>query len=227
MRNISVIGNGLIGNCIAKTFHNVTLYGRKDAPSECIHDILIIAAPGGNRISIEADPDKDMLDCHKLVDTISKCTYNHLIYISSRDVLYQTVYGTNRKLLEEMILNLDNSVALRIGKALAPGLTRNILSDINNKTWLDKINLTNSDQWYPIKRLLLDADSLFTGKDKVDVFLSRPIYNQEIVTRYKPKLIKQLTKNMTTVQNRDDKHSTGNYIVPEQDIWQIFDTYFH
>tara|TARA_R110002124_G_scaffold72686_1_gene194618 strand:+ start:628 stop:1314 length:687 start_codon:yes stop_codon:yes gene_type:complete len=227
MYNISVIGNGLIGNCIARTFYNVTLYGRNDSPSEFTHDVLIIAAPGGNRISVESDQDKDMLDCYKLVDTISKCTYKHLIYISSRDVLYNTVYGTNRKVLEEMVLNFDNSVALRIGKALAPGLERNILSDINNNTWLDKINLTNTDQWYPIKRLLLDADSLFTSKNKVDVFLSRPIYNKEIVTRYRPKLIKQLTKNVTKgVQHRDDKHSTGNYIVPDQDIWQIFDTYF-
>ena len=227
MHSISVIGNGLVGNSIAKTFKNVTVYGRHDNPCKHRHDVLIIAAPCGSRITVGNNSDKDMLDCYKLVETLSKCTYNKLIYISSRDVLYQTVYGTNRKVLEEMVLKLDNSVALRIGKALAPGFTRNILSDIKNNTWLDKINLSNTDQWYPINRILVDANSLFDTGKKVDIFLSKPIYNREIVTKYKPKLVSQLAKNNLHVQHRDTKHSSGMYIVPEQDIWQIFDTYFH
>jgi hypothetical protein len=226
MHNISVIGNGLVGTSIQQIFKNVTVYSKHDSPAQHQHDILIIAAPCGNRIKVEADPDKDMLDCYALVNTISECKYNYLIYVSSRDVMYQTIYGRNRKVLEDLILKFDNSVALRIGKALASGLSRNILSDIKNKTWLDKINLSATDQWYPINRLLEDADSLFRSKHNVDAFLSRPIFNKEIVEKYKPDLIDRLAKNTNQIQNRDTKHSSGKYVVPEQDVWKIFDTYF-
>ena len=226
MYKISVIGNGLVGKSIAKTFHNVTIYGRKDNPAELNHDVLIIAAPGGNRIEVEKNADKDMLDCYALVNTIKKCMYNYLIYISSRDVLYPTVYGKNRKVLENLVLELDNSVALRIGKALAPGLSRNVLNDIKTGTWLDKINLDSTDQWYPIDRILEDANSLFVSGLKTDIFLSCPISNRQIVNMYKPKLIKKLAKNNVPVQHRDTQHSSGHYTVPESDVWHIFDTYF-
>jgi hypothetical protein len=226
MHKISVIGNGLVGKAIEDSFHNVTVYSRHDTPQQHHHDILVVAAPGGSRVTVEANPDKDMLDCYQLVQKVTDCSYNYLIHISSRDVMYDTVYGTNRKVLETMILRLENSVAMRIGKALAPGLTRNILSDIKNKTWLDKINLDNTDQWYPIVRLLEDANSLFVSNCNADFFLSKPILNRDIVKKYKPKLLATLEKNSRPVASRDTKHSTGVYVVPEQDVWQIFDTYF-
>ena len=184
MHKISVIGGGLIGSTIAKTFENVTVYGRNNNPVQDTHDIIIIAAPCGSRITVEQNPEKDRLDCDKVIDTLSKCVYNKLIHISSCDVLYPTIYGKNRKYLEEQVLQLNNSVSLRIGKALAPGLTRNILSDVNTGKWLDKINLDSTDQWYPIHRILVDSNSLFASGKNVDVFLSRPITNREIIMKY-------------------------------------------
>lgn len=226
MHKISVIGNGIIGSTIAKTFGNVTVYGRNDNPVQDTHSTLIVAAPCGSPVLVEQDPEKDLLDCTKVVDTVSKCVYNKLIHISSRDVLYPTIYGKNRKWLEDQILQLPNSVSLRIGKALAPGLTRNILADINTGQWLNKINLNSTDQWYPINRILVDSDSLFASDSNVDIFLSRPITNNEIVMQYKPELAQQLAKNTAPVLQRDAKHSSGTYIVPEQTVWEIFYTYF-
>lgn len=223
---ISVIGNGLIANAISKTFKNVTLYSRDSDPTQFVHDILIVAAPCGRRFVVEQDPKKDLLDCSKVVDTVSKCVYNKLIHISSQDVLDATVYGKNRKWIEEQILQFSNSVSLRIGKALAAGLERNVLSDIATAQWLDKINLNSNYQWYPIHRILHDSNSLFASGKNVDVFLSRPISNNEIVTKYKPELINRLVQNTVPAVQRNAKNSAGIYVVPDLDVWKIFDTYF-
>ena len=223
---ISVIGGGLIGSTIAKTFKNVTVYGRNNNPVQDTHDIIIIAAPCGRRSVVEQDPKKDLLDCNKVVDTVSKCVYNKLIHISSQDVLDSTIYGKNRKWIEEQILQFSNSVSLRIGKALAAGLERNVLSDIATTQWLDKINLNSNCQWYPIHRILHDSNNLFASNKNVDVFLSRPIFNNEIVMKYKPELLDQLAQNTVPAVQRNAKHSSGAYIVPEQDVWKVFDTYF-
>ena len=72
---------GRLGSTIAKTFENVTVYGRNNNPVQDTHDIIIIAAPCGSRITVEQNPEKDRLDCDKVIDTLSKCVYNKLIHI--------------------------------------------------------------------------------------------------------------------------------------------------
>jgi dTDP-4-dehydrorhamnose reductase len=152
----SIIGSGLVGNALHKQLSNSVIYDRTTSYKLIQQelDVLIVAAPTGNRIRVNQDPAKDLIDCQQLVDLIRQCHYNQLIYISTVDVyanktsanadpdLHQPSanYGNNRWFLEQAMSHMPNIHITRIASLVDLLMNKNILYDL-------KLNLTVRSKW--------------------------------------------------------------------------------
>lgn len=221
----SILGKGRIGNALQEMMLGSFSYGRNDDPETHKHNILIVAAPNGKRIDVINNPKKDKQDCLALMETIKNCEYDHLIYLSTCDVIWSdSVYADNRRFMEQQVSKLQNVYIMRLSKALAPGLTRSILWDIkHNSKWLYETNLDATMQWYPLRQLQSDISCMITAKIKIADFASKPISNRSIVERFAPKLLPKLTGRPTPII---DINKDGKYSVPIENVWQEFDKFF-
>jgi hypothetical protein len=238
----SIIGPGFLGQYLYKNLPSC-LYNRSniDKLEYTDHNILIVTAPTGNRLLVGNSPANDMLDCIKLLDCISKTKYNYLIHISTVDT-YQLLtshaadpnpraphvpYGKNRWFLETQLQTLPRCLTIRLPSLIHPTIQKNILYDIKNQIWLEKINLHNTLQWYPLTQLTSDIEKLIKIEKRFENLVSEPITNQQIVEHYAPELLPQLKNNL--IQNTltyDVRSSNGKYLVHSDQIWQSFDKYF-
>ena len=129
MKQYSIIGKGLIGQFLAKSFDNVKIYTKQNLSevAQNTHDVVIIAAPTGNRLVVNADPDADLENCQQILDIISLTNYQTLIYISTIDVYRDHNYGNNRQYLENALAQLPRSHIVRLPSLVDPSMNKNIL----------------------------------------------------------------------------------------------------
>jgi hypothetical protein len=217
----TIIGAGIVGQALHEQAPDSVLYARGNTvPIE--HDVLVIAAPTGNRLVVNADPEKDLEDCNNLIELVSQCQYNQLVYISTVDVYRTHRYGTNRQYLENALAKLPNSHVVRLPSLIGQSVNKNILYDLKTMSWLDKICLDSTIQWYPLKRLKNDIENIIHNRVKYQNLCSEPISNHEIVQKFFPKIVDQLLTNQLTPANYDLKP----YTIPLEEIWQSFDEFF-
>jgi hypothetical protein len=238
----SIIGSGLVGNALHKQLPDSVVYNRTTS-CELIQqelDVLIVAAPTGNRISVNHDPATDLIDCQQLVDLVHQCHYNQLIYISTVDVYANKTsananpdlqqpsasYGNNRWFLEQAMSHMPNIHITRIASLVDLSMNKNILYDLKDQVWLDKICLDSYIQWYPLKQLGVDIVNSVNQKIKYQNLCSAPICNREIVQKFFPNLILQLDQNGVTPVIYNIKNHDQNYAVPLDQIWKSFEEYF-
>jgi hypothetical protein len=241
-KQYSIIGSGFIGQYLHANL-NGCLYNRKTISTlpEQKHDVIVITAPTGNRLQVNADPASDLTDCDNLVSWIDKCEYNHLVHVSTVDVYHtrsskcelpvdtppEALYGHNRWLLEQRLQMLPRCHTVRLPSLVDLSIQKNILFDLKNNIWLDKINLNSTIQWYLLTRLAHDIPWMLAQDQTFENLVSEPIKTLDIVTLYRPKLVEQLEKN-TNKNNLtyDVRSSNGQYLIPVQEIWSGFGKYF-
>jgi hypothetical protein len=238
----SVVGSGFIGKYVHAKL-NACLYDRDTVATMPLHqhDVIIVAAPTGNRLLANASPDIDLEDCKNLISTIEKCNYNYLVHVSTVDVYSscssanelpenfppKSSYGHNRWFLEQKFQMFPRCHTVRLPSLVDLTIQKNILFDLKNNKWLDKIDLYRSVQWYPLNRLASDIPLLLLQGKKFENLISPPIKNIEIVQRYRPSLVQNLMANIKLDSlNYDVRSSTGEYFVPIQEIWKNIDKYF-
>jgi hypothetical protein len=217
----SIIGTGIIGQELHRQAPDSVLLGRDSiVPME--HDVLVVAAPTGNRLVVNNDPEKDLADCERVIKLVKQCQYNHLVHISTVDVYRTHSYGSNRHYLENALAKLPNSHVVRLPSLIGKSVNKNILYDLKNNLWLDKICLNSYSQWYPLTRLKNDIENTIQCQITYQNLFSQPIGNYEIVQKFFPNLIEQLATNQLTPVNYDIK----TYTIPLEEIWQSFDQFF-
>lgn len=238
----SIIGAGFIGNYIHEKI-NGRLYDRNSVAlaSNTEHDVLVISAPTGNRLQVNQDTAQDFLDCQNLVENISRCKYRYLVHISTVDVyssrssksavpskdLPITPYGQNRLWLENQLQILSRCHTIRLPSLIDKSIQKNILFDLKNSMWLEKINLDSSIQWYPLNRILEDINQIVSHGIRYENLVSSPVKNIEIISRYKENLLPTLKKNTALdVFAYDIRSSYTDYLISDQEIWKNFDNYF-
>jgi hypothetical protein len=185
--------------------------------------VLVVAAPTGNRLVVNADPGKDLEDCNCILELVGQCQYNQLVHISTVDVYRTHSYGTNRQYLENALSTLSNSHIVRLPSLIGPSVNKNILYDLKTKSWLDKICLESNIQWYPLQRLKSDIENSINNTIKYQNLCSEPIGNHEIVQRFFPELVEQLSANQLT----STSYNIKPYTIPLEEIWQSFEEYFY
>jgi len=188
---IALIGNGLIGKRI-QSFINVDhVFTSKNINTlnNYKFDLIYIAAPSGNRVWAEANPDKDTNCVHTIIDYLQKQITARVILISSGDTQVQpnTTYGMNRLKLEQFVKNTFKCFHIvRLPGLIGSDITKNMLYDIKyNTKWKNKINADSMLQWYPLARLKQDLLNL---TDTEYNFGCEPILGWDIINEFAPNL---------------------------------------
>lgn len=217
----TIVGAGVIGQELHKQTPDSVLYARGNIiPTD--HDVLVIAAPTGNRLVVNDNPEKDLEDCNCIIELVNQCQYNQLVHISTVDVYRTHSYGTNRQYLENALAKLPNSYTVRLPSLIGQYVNKNILYDLKTNSWLDKICLDSKIQWYPLTRLKNDIENTINNQIKYQNLCSEPISNREIVQKFFPELVEKLGSNQLTPVNYNIKPC----IIPLEEIWQSFDRIF-
>lgn len=237
---ISIIGNGFIGAALHNQIHDSTLFDRNSKVNHCDHDVLVIAAPTGNRLVVNSNPDKDFEDCKNIIHLAKNCKYQHLIFISTVDTYASykshgaeigsieptSKYGYNRWYLENELSKLPNSKIARLCSITDVTVKKNILFDLKTQSWLNKISGHSLVQWYPLKRLSTDIITLINSPLKYQNFVSEPILNMDIIQKFCPALLDTISKNNVISRIYDVKDSDHAYSIPSDEVWLSFEEYF-
>jgi len=239
----TIIGNGLVGAALHTQLSHSTLYDRVnslDLPRYS-HDVLVVAAPTGNRLAVSADPSKDLLDCKQLAQLVMECDYVKLVYISTVDVYPtrsslnndpsisspQAVYGNNRWWLEGTLAKMPNSHIIRLPSLIDQSLKKNLLYDLKTGRWLHKICLDSCLQWYPLQRLGDDLTQILLRNRRYQNLTSPPIPNREIVQTFFPKLLSTLENNQLPAVYYDVRNQDGDYEITLDETWKSFSGFFN
>lgn len=223
----TVVGSGFIGSylqtqisCRAYSRHNI------DSMHDVLHDAVIVAAPSSNRLWANSHPQDDLDNCQKLYLDLSRCQYHHMVIISTVDVFVDSSYGKNRKWFEEKLLELPNVKVIRLPMICHTSIQKNMLYDIKNECWLDKINIDSEMQYYPLDNLMTDIDMVIDDPHAWHNLTSRPISNRFLIENYNSKLIKQVEKNTVPLVKYDVKNHDDNYAVSDSSILTSIGKYF-
>ena len=190
MRNIGLIGyTGLIGTTLVQQTEFSHLYSSEniDTMSATEFDIVVCAAPTGNRLWVAQNAESDLANIQSLISNIKNTKIKKFILISTVDtVAYpDTAYSRNRQLLESFVSdNFDDYHIVRLCTLISKDIKKNILFDLRNKLFVDKIDPAAIAQWYPLRNLWADITSVILDNTKDINLVSSPIANSSIAAEF-------------------------------------------
>lgn len=189
---IAVIGNGLVAQQVIEVVKPSSVFTSSNILelSNKEWDTIYCAAPSGNRIWAQQNPNKDKSNVWQIINQCAMTKFKRFVLFSSGDtqVKPNTDYGHNRLQLENYANTLPNSSIIRLPSLIHASITKNILYDIKNNCWLDKINPNNQLQWFDLSLL---KDWITTNEREINL-CSEPILAQDIVTEFAPAITVQL-----------------------------------
>lgn len=146
------------------------------------YQLLIIAAPSGNRLRINRQEEKDKVD--ELMEHLKHCSADKIVLISSVDAVLNpdSIYGKNRKILEDFVNNNFNATILRLATLIGTGIKKNIAYDLKHQQY-NFINTQSTLQWSLLRTLGTHID-----KTGIVNLVSEPILNKDIVDTFFPNL---------------------------------------
>jgi len=241
--NFQIIGSGFLGTKLSEQLKSATVFDRNSLssiPKFC--DVIIVAAPTSNRLAVNQNPKQDLQDCMSIYDAVKQVNYQKIIHLSTVDVyatktsetdqldqlLPDSHYGANRYLLELKISSLPNSAIIRLPSLCHADIKKNILYDLANQQWLEKICLDSEIQWYPVDQLFNDIKYIIDNNISNINLTTAPISNRMIVEKFYPELIEYLQSNslQTTQYNVKTCYHNSGYWICDSVIWKNFAKFF-
>jgi len=227
MNSIGIIGStGFVGSTIRQHFDFNLFYGRNNL-NQLINqrfDLLVCAAPTGNRIEVQNNCIIDLESTLYLIDHLRKAKPDYFVLIGTVDAVAKpnSRYGLNRKILEGWVKsNLTNYSIIRLPILIHPNLKKNILFDIKNNLYTEKINLDTVNQYYDLTKLHQDIKYAIKNKIKELNLVSEPISNREIIENFPPQSIIGQTPGPVQYYNIEPYHSS------KQEIFESMRKYFN
>jgi hypothetical protein len=191
-------------------------------------DIVYCAAPSGNRLLANQQPDWDTNNVQRLADNLRTVTANKFVLISSVDVVYapDSVYGNNRLALEHFVqTQFENCHIIRLCTLIHSGISKNLLFDIKHRQYLDCVNGIMIRQYYPLSRLCSDIDTVIKYDIREINLVSEPISDQEIVHQFCPDIA--LTNTPAKPYNLRSLEPFGQYVVSRQQVFEYVTEYLN
>lgn len=193
--NTALIGsNGTIGSSILTHMPFTHVYN-SDNINEIklnVFDLVVIAAPSGNRLAVNKDPDVDSRNIGTIMDAIMHTQINCAVLISTIDtVAYpDTAYGRHRLQLENFIkIHCDNYRILRPSTLVGHAIKKNVLFDLKNNLFIDKINPASIIQWCPLDTLHNEIAYVIDNSIEELNLVSEPITNRDLIQEFFPNVI--------------------------------------
>lgn len=187
------------------------------------YDIIYCAAPTGNRLLVNQDPEKDRDNTNELISILSKTQTKRIVLIGTVDslLMLNTAYGQNRKLLETFIKeNFEKHHIIRLGTLIANNIEKNLLYDLKHKQWLSSINPDSALQWYPLENLIDDIHYVIDHDINELNLVSEPVLNLEIIQQFAPRYLNEITKKQNSVY-----YDVRPYKFSKQDILKHIQEY--
>lgn len=243
MNKFTIIGAGFLGKYLNTQLLDSNLVSRSTTQEfvSSEHDVVVVAAPTGNRIQVNRNHLDDLADCDKILELLSSCRYNRILHISTVDT-YSTLtsdsdlpgsimpiakYGANRWYFENSISKFPSSQILRLSSLVDKSIQKNILFDLKHNQWLTSINLNSKIQWYPLKRITDDINYMLNNPDiKYLNLVSPPISNRSIIQKFYPNLEQQLELNICPTVEYNVHTNQNCYTVDLDSVWQEFENFF-
>lgn len=150
-------------------------------------DTIYIAAPTGNRIAVNQNPEADQKNMLTIVNAVKNVECHRIVLIGTVDSVLRNnlPYGRNRLWLEEQILNKFTNVhILRLSSLIHKNIKKNLLFDLKHGCYLDQINLNTRLQWYDLNNLYQDIHMVVNSNLQVYNLVSEAIVNKEIVNKF-------------------------------------------
>lgn len=193
MKTLLIGSTGLIGTVLQqqRNFDCAVHRSNIDNIVDQQFDFAVCAAPSSNRLLAQQNPQLDLDNVQLLCNRLTAARIDRIVLISSCDtqVKPQSVYGSNRLILENCVKNnFKQYNIIRLPALIHPSIKKNILYDLKHEMFLDKINLCVFNQWYPLSELWHSIDSVVQLDARETNLCSEPIENQEIVKKFFPKL---------------------------------------
>jgi hypothetical protein len=185
------------------------------------YDLLVCAAPSGNRLTVNKNPTADLDNITAIMDAVGQCKIKQLVLISTIDtVVYpDTHYGLHRKQLENFVKAQSSTVhILRASTLIGRNIKKNVLFDLKNNLFIDKIDPGSVIQWCPLD--CLHKEIFYTIEHNISELdlVSEPILTQDIIDRFfsgTTILPKQHTK----------KYNVQPYRYTQEDIFLAMEDY--
>ena len=192
--------NGTIGQSLLDNQHFDAVYNSDNLQKIKDHewDLVVCAAPSGNRLAINRGQTQDFQDCVLLARTLAQCTIKKLVLISSVDAetAPDSTYGRNRAWLENELSQAHSTHILRLSTLIGTRIKKNVLFDLKHGLFLNSIDRDAELQWCVLNDLPQQIDNSVAGTRNI---VSKPIKNAEIIDRFFPHL------------NAERTHSTVRY----------------
>jgi hypothetical protein len=217
---------GFVGSKLVGHIEFAEMYGQGNIDSICgkTYDLVICAAPTGNRLEVESDPGADLMGIKMLVSNLEKTNIKQFVLISTIDTIVKphTNYGMNRAFLEDWVKqNFDNHSIIRMPSLIHCDIKKNQLFDLKNKCYLEKINRLTTCQYYDLTNLVGDVNFVIDNKIEELNLFSEPISNAEILSKFYPDLI--VGQSASTAQYYD----VNPYRYSKSEILKSIEKYFN
>lgn len=182
--------NGTIGQSLLDKRHFDAVFNSDNLQkiTEQAWDLVVCAAPSGNRLAINRGQTLDFQDCTMLASVLEKCSIRKLVLIGSVDAetAPNTTYGRNRVWLEQELLQIHDTHVLRLSTLIGHRIKKNVLFDLKHGLFLDSLDRDAELQWCILDDLSQQIDASLASGSRHTNIVSEPINNIEIIDRFFP-----------------------------------------
>lgn len=227
----ALIGHtGLIGTVLGasiefdQTYNSATI----DLIQNAEFDIVYCAAPSGNRMLANQQPDRDTSNVKYLADCLRTVTANRFVLISTVDAVHapESVYGSNRLSLEHFAqTQFECCHVIRLCTLIHPQITKNLLFDIRHQQYLDRVNGAMVRQYYPLSRLCRDINTVIAHNIREINLVSEPVSDRELMQRFSPRTV--LINKPTVPYNLHSQEPFGRYVLTKSQVFEHVQEYMN
>lgn len=214
--------NGTIGQSLLDNMHFDAVFNSDNLEeiTEYEWDLVVCAAPSGNRLAINRAQTQDFQDCVSLARTLAQCTIKQLVLISSVDAetAPDSLYGRNRLWLEAELSKTHSTHVLRLSTLIGNRIKKNVLFDLKHGLFLDSIDRDAELQWCILDDVPRQIDISLAGSPGICTVVSEPINNTEIIDRF----FSDVTSGRTSSTVR---YNQQPYIYTKEHIFRAMEQY--
>ena len=222
--NTALIGsNGTIGSSILNNMLFTHVYNSDNIAEMKTNkfNLVVVSAPSGNRLTVNKDPDADLRNVGIIMDAVLHTEIDTLVLISTVDTIAYpaTPYGQHRLQLENFVkIHCDKYHILRPSTLVGKTIKKNVLFDLKNNLFIDKIDSATVVQWCPLDTLHNEIAYVIENNIQELNLVSEPIANQDIIQEFFPGIV-------TTPKPESKQYNVQPYRYTRDEIYNAVRNY--